>query len=1053
MDEIESILKRVGWMSEGSEEGKQKIPDMVCPEEHRTPEMWKGEVERMKREVGKKKRENMDANYNTFRTSADAMKTTDKVQLIHASYFRQNFKAKKVEVNSIFQDVITSYGLNEGQERAFKIVAQHASTINPLQLKMFLNGMAGTGKTQVIKALMDMFKMKGESHRFLVLGPTGTSAALLNGSTYHSALGIRIKSSKETGMGDGNSTTVLADVSDRLSGVDYIFLDEISMVACHELYAISARLSAITKVFDQPFGGMNMIFAGDFAQLPPTTGVSLYNNSVAGCLDINMSLRQQENTIGKLLWQQVTTVVILKENLRQREASEADKKFRTALENMRYALCTPQDIAFLKSRVAGWAEGRPRLTDARFRNVSIITGYNSQKDKINTMGTTHFRVETGVELHDFYSIDLLNGKSEVSNKKRRGKGSRPRKQRYNLNTVVQNQLWEAPPSTSDHIAGKLTLCKGLPIMIRNNDATELCITKGQEGICVGWDTIIGPHGKQVLQTLYVELSNPPKPIQFQGLPLNVVPIPRTTTDINCRLHNDTEIAVRREQVVVLPNFAMTDYSSQGKTRPNNVVDPGHCKNHQSYYTALSWSASAAGTVLVQTFVDKKISSGISGYLRQEFRELEILNTITKKAYEGRLPETVKGRLRNVIIKTYQNSSEYKSERDLSWHPAIQWRPDELQLKTEVQDGFWSEEMNATLAVSNTVKKTNKIREKSLGKHITMDEDNCDTSKHVKGKQKEAPTPHPQAYKSKGPENQNTASAVVKGKDTKADTSPHPRSKKFKGPEGSTAQREPLGLKWDRNDYSCGYDSFFTIIYNIWNDNVALFSQNLSKCSSLMDVLCEKFANVVQGTLTFEEARDHMRILLHNFNQLEFPIGRRGMLVTSLVGKLMGDTAFGSVINTCELCGSIHSLILEGKHILTLNETEGVDVATLLGAVGSPKLSCTVCLKVASMTRTAYLHEIPSVIALETKATPTVQFHLTHNSGAIAYRLRGLIYWGEFHFVSRIIDRSGQVWFHDGITTGSSCQWEGTIDLSSDTKWMRKVGSKTLCYCIYAVSGG
>src|SRR6267143_5907636 len=65
---------------------------------------------------------------------------------------------------------------------------------------------------------------------------------------------------------------------------------------------------------------------------------------------------------------------------------------------------------------------------------------------------------------------------------------------------------------------------------------------------------------------------------------------------------------------------------------------------------------------------------------------------------------------------------------------------------------------------------------------------------------------------------------------------------------------------------------------------------------------------------------------------------------------------------------------------------------------------------------AYLHEIPSVIALETKATPTVQFHLTHNSGAIAYRLRGLIYWGEFHFVSCIIDRSGQVWFHDGITT-------------------------------------
>ena len=47
--------------------------------------------------------------------------------------------------------------------------------------------------------------------------------------------------------------------------------------------------------------------------------------------------------------------------------------------------------------------------------------------------------------------------------------------------------------------------------------------------------------------------------------------------------------------------------------------------------ALSRSASAAGTVLVQAFTEKKITAGISGYLHQDFRELEILNTITKRA--------------------------------------------------------------------------------------------------------------------------------------------------------------------------------------------------------------------------------------------------------------------------------------------------------------------------------------------------------------------------------------------------------------------------------------
>jgi len=46
----------------------------------------------------------------------------------------------------------------------------------------------------------------------------------------------------------------------------------------------------------------------------------------------------------------------------------------------------------------------------------------------------------------------------------------------------------------------------MPVMIRNNDATELCITKGQEGFVVGWQAEKGPHGKRVLDTLFVKLD-------------------------------------------------------------------------------------------------------------------------------------------------------------------------------------------------------------------------------------------------------------------------------------------------------------------------------------------------------------------------------------------------------------------------------------------------------------------------------------------------------------------------------------------------------------------
>ena len=42
-------------------------------------------------------------------------------------------------------------------------------------------------------------------------------------------------------------------------------------------------------------------------------------------------------------------------------------------------------------------------------------------------------------------------------------------------------------------------------------------------------------------------------------------------------------------------------------------------DHLSYYTALSRSSTAEGTVVIQGFNLSKITCGASGYLRQEFR--------------------------------------------------------------------------------------------------------------------------------------------------------------------------------------------------------------------------------------------------------------------------------------------------------------------------------------------------------------------------------------------------------------------------------------------------
>ena len=48
--------------------------------------------------------------------------------------------------------------------------------------------MGGTGKSQVIKALQELFMIRKEGKNFIMLGPTGPSAVQISGSTYHSML-------------------------------------------------------------------------------------------------------------------------------------------------------------------------------------------------------------------------------------------------------------------------------------------------------------------------------------------------------------------------------------------------------------------------------------------------------------------------------------------------------------------------------------------------------------------------------------------------------------------------------------------------------------------------------------------------------------------------------------------------------------------------------------------------------------------------------------------------------------------------------------------------
>ena len=568
MDAMKHCMQAAGWL-EDSPNGLETVIDKpIEPTLVQLCSKWKLTVNDKRKEVlAERNHSNIGTtltNLGTGHTISESF-IENQVKVVDNSYLSRSYEASTKLSQDSINSVVKDKTLNQEQERAFRIVANHATQHNPEQLKMYIGGMAGTGKSQVIKALVHFFFLQKQQHRFVILGPTGTAAALNNGSTYHSFLGMQVGASHNQKA----ENIAIAQLKERLQGVDYIFLDEVSMLACHDLYKISSQLAKALNEHEIPFGGINFIFAGDFAQLPPVGGKTLYSNVVSTQLNAGLTVRDQEAAIGKALWHQITTVVILRQNMRQRFQTPRDAQLRTALVNMRYGKCTPDDIKFLRTLVAGRHPDQPKLAAKEFRNVAVICGRHTQKDQINIIGCERFAKDTGQKLVDFYSIDQWGNspdpaiiKAKKLNKKSKSQSVHTQKE---MSLKDQTQIWSLRPGATEHFPGKLSLCLGMPVMIRNNEATELCITKGQEGFVVGWQSMIGPHDKMVLDTLFVELDKPPRLIQIPGLPDNVVPIVKDKKTIQCIFPSDDKASVDRQQVCVLPNFAMTDKERQDPT--------------------------------------------------------------------------------------------------------------------------------------------------------------------------------------------------------------------------------------------------------------------------------------------------------------------------------------------------------------------------------------------------------------------------------------------------------------------------------------------------------
>lgn len=133
---------------------------------------------------------------------------------------------------------------------------------------LFFTGAAGTGKTHLIKNVVEMLCARhGEDHVY-VTAPTGIAACQIEGVTIHSFAGLppvdnpTVKFIVETTM---KRTPIVL----RWRQTKVLIIDECSMVDPIVFDGLDAAARKARDKPHKPFGGIQVILCGDFLQLKP----------------------------------------------------------------------------------------------------------------------------------------------------------------------------------------------------------------------------------------------------------------------------------------------------------------------------------------------------------------------------------------------------------------------------------------------------------------------------------------------------------------------------------------------------------------------------------------------------------------------------------------------------------------------------------------------------------------------------------------------------------------------------------------------------------------
>ena len=217
---------------------------------------------------------------------------------------------------------------------------------------ILVTGGAGTGKSFIL----NFIKKKYSGIGLEVTASTGIASVNIGGSTIYSWAGIGLGNLPAQQIIENLLSARGSKARHRIKKTKILAIDEISMISANLLGLLDLVFKAVRNS-NLPMGGMQVLFFGDFLQLPP---VNKGGEEVSFCFSSSV-------------WKELNlSNIILRQIFRQQ-----DMKFIKILNNLRVGKIDDEDKEVLKSRIKGDEKNNDAI------KPTILTTHNHKAESIN----------------------------------------------------------------------------------------------------------------------------------------------------------------------------------------------------------------------------------------------------------------------------------------------------------------------------------------------------------------------------------------------------------------------------------------------------------------------------------------------------------------------------------------------------------------------------------------------------------------------------------------------------------------------------------------------